>query len=243
VRVRTRGLIILLALSATATAAACTGAATPPSPLTVSVPAYSTARSADIKLDMRGGDLKVTGAGVELVSGMLAYARPDVKPEVSRGTHESTAGVVQTAVLKQPGGASAMPVATVAWKLQLGGGLPTDLSVSKGTGDLDLDLALVDAKNLSVGAGTGRLSVELGGPHPALSHVSLTNSSGDATVDASGEYPALEAFSVRSTSGAVQLDMSGTWGKSFTGSVVTQSGAIKLVLPEQGQRPRRCQRR
>jgi len=231
VRVSTRGLIILLALSATATAAACTRAATAPSPLTVSVLASSTARSADIKLDMPGGDLKVTGAGVDLVSGTLAYARPDAKPEVSSGTRESTAGVVQTAVLKQPGGASVTLEAIGAWKLQLGGGLPTDLSVPKGTGDLDLDLALVDAKNLSVGAGTGRLSVELGGPHPGLSHVSLANASGETTIDASGEYPALEAFEVRSASGAVDLDISGTWGKSFTGSVVTQSGAIRLVLP------------
>lgn len=223
------GMAILLGFGIAVLAGGC--AASPPAPVTARVPASPAARSASVAFDMPGGDLKVTGAGVEFVSGTLAFRREDARPTVVGGSRPSTAGVVQTAVLSQPSGPDTGADPAASWTAQLGGGLPTDITVAKSSGTADLDVSLVDVKDMSVTEASGRLVVKLGGPHPSLSHLTLMNASGATTVDASGEYPALEQLEVRSASGAVGLDISGTWGKSFTGAVATGSGAVNLVLP------------
>lgn len=195
----------------------------------VNVPAV-VERSADLTFDLSSADLRIAGGAADLVEGHLTYAPGDPKPEVAVASKESTAGKVATVALKQ--GVPAAGGGGRLWDLKLNGGLPADVTVTQKSGALDLDLGLVDVKDLAVSSESGRVRVKLAGPHPSMSHASIDARSGGVAVDASGEYPALEGLDVSSSSGDVYMDLAGTWRKDFTAKVEAKSGDVVLTLPE-----------
>ncbi len=189
-------------------------------------------RSADVRLTMDSGDIRLAGAAAGLVEGTLTYPGSDGKPLVSAGSRESTEGKVATVEIRQGRPAPATSGDRLI-DLRLNGGLPMDLAVVEHSGDAVLDLSLVDARDLRIETDSGGTAVKLSGPHPSLSHVSFVSRSGETSIAANGEYPAIERFDVESASGGVRLDLGGTWKKDFTVRVRTASGNVTLVLPRE----------
>lgn len=185
-------------------------------------------RSADVRLTLRSGDLKLAGGAAGLLEGSVTYPG-DAKPSVTTGSRESTSGKVVTVALEQPafGPTTVSPV----WDLRLNGGLPTNVFVSNASGDSTLDLMLADPKLLDIDSASGDVKLGLPGPHPSLSRLKLVSASGNVDVSVTGEYPALEAMDVSCASGNVGIDFTGTWRKSFTAGVSVSSGDVTLVLP------------
>jgi len=124
--------------------------------------ALGSATDADVRVEMAAGELTVSGGADDLMEGEFRYSRPSWKPRVryEEGTPTGRLTVETPDRLGSFIGRST----TYAWDLQLGAGVPIELSVIMGAGASELDLAGLDIRRLTVNLGAGESLIDLTGP-------------------------------------------------------------------------------
>ena len=148
---------------------------------TVSDPVSIDAGSADrahVELNMRAGELKVSGGGTKLLEGTLEYNVPRWKPEVTsshNGTHASV-------TVQQPDTGGNFGHSHNVWDLQLANKTQLDLIINCGAGQARLELGDVKLRDLQVHIGVGQVDLDLSGKPTQDYEVRINGGIGQANV-------------------------------------------------------------
>lgn len=139
-----------------------------------------TADRANVELDIRAGELKVSGGAKKLLEGNIDYNVSHWKPQIT----SSQNGVHATVTLRQPEGGSANWGNKVknTWDLQLSNKTLIDLSVNTGVGEASLNLGDVLLRSLNVKIGVGEVKLDLSGKPQHDYEVNVHGGIGQATV-------------------------------------------------------------
>jgi hypothetical protein len=140
-----------------------------------------TAERANVELNMRVGELRVSGGGTKLMEGNLEYNVARWKPEVT----SSQNGVHATVTVRQPdtghGGNWGNHVKN-EWDLHLANKTLLDLNINCGVGQSRLDLGAVLLRSLQVKIGVGQVDLDLSGKPTHDYDVTIEGGIGQASV-------------------------------------------------------------
>jgi len=143
------------------------------------------ASSVRVEIDMAAGELEVSGGAAELLEASFTYNVAELKPEVdySGGTLS-----VRTPDVKVRGAVLwDLDEYRYEWNLRLNEGVPMEMQVSMGAGRSDLRLGGLTLTSLDVTRGAGEVVVDLSGS-TSLTRLNVGGGAGDATVDLSGTW-------------------------------------------------------
>lgn len=136
------------------------------------------AERANVELNMRAGELKLSGGGDKLLAGTLEYNVPRWKPQVT-STHN---GMHATATIRQPDTGANFGHSRNTWDLQLANKILLDLTVNCGAGQARLDLGDVKLRYLQVHIGVGQVDLDLSGKPQRDYDVTINGGIGQANV-------------------------------------------------------------
>jgi hypothetical protein len=131
-----------------------------------------------VKLDLGGGDLKVTGGTDKLAAAEFRYGAAAPKPEV----HYSSAAGRGDLTITQSGNTSSFSHTSKDWDLRFNQDVPLEIEVHMGGGDAHLDLGRLTLRNLDVDLGAGDLDLDLRGAPKKSYDVRVSHGAGDCTV-------------------------------------------------------------
>jgi len=117
------------------------------------------AQSVQVSLDMKAGELKVTGGASQLLDANFTYNVPEWKPEVK---YEVSGGVGNLDV-EQPGSGSSTGDTQNNWDLHLNDKAPMEMTVNMGAGRATLTLSGLALSKLELNMGAGEATVDLTG--------------------------------------------------------------------------------
>jgi hypothetical protein len=139
-----------------------------------------TADRANVELNMRAGELRLSGGASKLLEGTLEYNLVRYKPQVT----SSKNGVHATVTVRQPEGGSTNwgGKARNTWDLQLADKTLLDLSVNCGAGQAKLNLGDVLLRSLQVQIGVGQVDLDLSGQPRRDYEVNIHGGIGQASV-------------------------------------------------------------
>jgi hypothetical protein len=140
-----------------------------------------TSDRANVELDMRAGELRVSGGAHKLMEGTLEYNIARFKPEVS----SSQNGAHATVTVRQPDGMGHSNWGGKmknVWDLQLADKTLLDLSVNCGAGEAKLNLGDLLLRSLRVQIGVGQVDVDLSGKPEHDYEVTIHGGIGQASV-------------------------------------------------------------
>lgn len=134
------------------------------------------ASSAEVRIEMGAGELRIDGGAEGLLDGEFVYSgreRPEVRYDVSGGR-----GYLS---VRQPP-SRGLGKHTHRWELRLNDHSATDLRVHLGAGQVVLKLSGTSLTRLEVDLGAGELSVDLTGPWDKDLEATIRGGVGQATV-------------------------------------------------------------
>jgi hypothetical protein len=139
-----------------------------------------TADRANVELDMRAGEMNVSGGATKLLEGTFEYNVPHWKPQVI----SSQNGVHATVTIRQPEGGRSNWGSKIknTWDLQLSNKTLIDLTTNCGAGEAKLNLGDVLLRSLNVKIGVGEVNVDLTGKPQHDYEVNIHGGIGQATV-------------------------------------------------------------
>ena len=117
------------------------------------------AKSVQVSLNMKAGELKVGGGATDLMEAEFTYNVPEWKPETQ---YEVSGGVGNLEVL-QPGSSSASGNTHNVWDVHLSKKAPMEMSVNMGAGRATLALGGLALSRLELNIGAGETTVDLTG--------------------------------------------------------------------------------
>lgn len=140
-------------------------------------------KSAQVKLTMGAGDLKVSSGSEKFLRAYFTYNVPDLKPEVNY----STSGGVATLSINEPD----THIHTVGnskyeWDLRLDDSIPLDLDMHFGAGQANLDLGRLDLQRVKVEMGVGQMQMDLRGAPKRDYNVDVQGGVGEADIKLPG---------------------------------------------------------
>lgn len=121
--------------------------------------AVGAAKSVQVNLNMKAGELKVGGGATNLLEADFSYNVPEWKPEVK---YEVSGGVGNLKV-EQPGSGSSTSNTRNDWDLHLSSKTPTEMTVNMGAGRATLTLSGMELSRLELNMGAGETTVDLTG--------------------------------------------------------------------------------
>jgi hypothetical protein len=139
-----------------------------------------TAGRANVELDMRAGELRVSGGATKLLEGTLEYNVTRYKPSVT----SSINGEHATITVSQPGGGTSNWGGKTknVWDLQLASKTLLDLGINCGAGQAKLNLGDVLLRSLQIQMGAGQVDLDLSGKPAHDYEVTIQGGIGQATV-------------------------------------------------------------
>jgi len=141
-----------------------------------------TADRANVELDMRAGELRLSGGASKLLEGTLEYNATRYKPRVT----SSINGEHATITVNQPDGSGGTSnwggKAKNTWDLQLSNKTLLDLGINCGAGQAKLNLGDVLLRSLQVHIGVGQVDLDLSGKPAHDYEVTIQGGVGQATV-------------------------------------------------------------
>jgi hypothetical protein len=143
------------------------------------------AASVRVEIEMAAGELEVSGGAAELLEASFTYNVAELKPEVdySGGTLS-----VRTPDVKVGGGALwDLDEYRYEWDLRLNEDVPMEMQVSMGAGRSDLRLGGLALTRLDVTRGAGEVVVDLSGS-TSLTRLNVGGGAGGVAVDLSGTW-------------------------------------------------------
>jgi len=139
------------------------------------------AEMVNVRIEMKGGELEVTGGALELLDAFFSYRSGKWKPEVtySEAGFRGHLLVRQSTVSERIGPRGGF---RNEWRLKLNNGVPMDLEVKLGAGRSQMDLAGLHLRSLEVHMGAGELNLNLGGQWRKSFEARIRGGIGKATV-------------------------------------------------------------
>jgi hypothetical protein len=202
------------------------------------------ASSARVDLSFPAGELRVEGGAGGLMDASFRYNVADWQPQVDYSVQGSEGDLR----ISQPGaeGGGFADLGNVGdlvndWTIQLGSGVPLDLTIQVGAGESTLNLGSLDLTRLSIETGAGISSVDLTGNWQHDVDVSISAGVGELTVTLPAEMgvrvnPDTAVVSV-TTSGLTQdgggyvNSASGTAPYTLTLDLEAGVGSVTLRVP------------
>jgi N-terminal domain of toast_rack, DUF2154 len=136
-------------------------------------------------LSIGAGKLTVSGGAAALMNADFTYNVDSWKPQVSYAVR----GTLGQLTVKQPSvNNSGLSLGNVRyeWNVRLNNDVPTDLNVTLGAGEAQLNLR--DASITSLSLKSGASSANLALPAKSLTNLDITSGTGSVTVDLSGDW-------------------------------------------------------
>jgi len=133
-------------------------------------------KSAQVRLNMGAGDLKISSGTQKLLRASFTYDMPQSKPEV----RYSTSGDVGRLEISQPESHAHIGHTKYEWDLRLSHEIPIDLNVQLGAGQAQLDLGSLDLRRVSVEMGVGQMHMDLCGTPKHDYYVNVEGGVGEA---------------------------------------------------------------
>jgi hypothetical protein len=139
-----------------------------------------TADRANVELNMRAGEMDVSGGGTKLLEGNIEYNVATWKPQISSTKN----GVHASVTVRQPENGSANMGNHVknTWDLRLSNKNLLDLAINFGAGKAKLDLGDVLLRSLQVQIGVGEVDLDLEGKPTRDYDVTIHGGIGKASV-------------------------------------------------------------
>jgi len=199
------------------------------------------ARSAQVTLNMKAGELRVTGGATDLLDGDFIYNVAEWKPEL---TYEVNGGVGNLQVT-QPGSDASVGNTRNEWDVRLNSATPTELNVNMGAGRATLTLSGMALNRLEFNMGAGETTVDLTGNWRKDLSAQIHGGVGKATVRlprdigvhviAHGGLGAINAHDLQKEGDAYVNEL---YGKSpITLSVEVEGGVGEIDLETVGEPP------
>ena len=117
------------------------------------------AKSVQVNLNMKAGELKVGGGATGLLEANFNYNVPEWKPEVDYQVNGSV-GLLEVA---QPGSGSSTSNTRNEWDLHLNNSVPMEMNVNMGAGRTVLTLSGLALSRLELNMGAGETTVDITG--------------------------------------------------------------------------------
>jgi hypothetical protein len=117
------------------------------------------AKSVQVNLNMKAGELKVGGGATGLLKANFNYNVPEWKPEVDYQVNGSV-GLLEVA---QPGSGSSTSNTRNEWDLHLNNSVPMEMNVNMGAGRTVLTLSGLALSRLELNMGAGETTVDITG--------------------------------------------------------------------------------
>jgi hypothetical protein len=117
------------------------------------------ARSVQVNLNVKAGELKVGGGAARLLEANFNYNVPEWKPEVKYQV-TGNAGLLE---VTQPGSGSSTTNTRNEWDLHLNNSVPMEMTVSMGAGSTVLTLSGLALSRLELNMGAGDTTVDMTG--------------------------------------------------------------------------------
>jgi hypothetical protein len=135
-----------------------------------------------VVLEMSAGEMTVSGAdlGTEAFEGEFSYWPSGLEPEfdTTKDPSQVEVSVSQPRFERFRFGSRMRN----EWDISLAEGIPTDLAVQMGAGDLTLDLSSVDVTDLDVELGAGESTIDLSGERANDLDGQVTAGAGEVTI-------------------------------------------------------------
>jgi hypothetical protein len=147
------------------------------------------ATSASISLQIKVGELAVTGGAETLLNAQFVYNVPEWEPQVDYRVQGSEGVLTVT----QPSTGAGLPIGDVRyqWDIRLNNGVPMALSVDLGAGQGNLTLGDLSLNALNVKAGVGEAVIDLNGNWDHDVQATLQAGVGELTVRLPGQMGVL----------------------------------------------------
>jgi hypothetical protein len=143
------------------------------------------ATSVRVEIDMAAGELDVTGGAAELLEANFTYNVAELKPEVEYGGGTLS---VRTPNVKVRGDSLwDLDDYRYEWDLRLNDGVAMNMKVNMGAGRADLKLGSLSLTELDISRGAGEVQVDLSGP-ASPTRLNIGGGAGAVTVDLSGAW-------------------------------------------------------
>jgi hypothetical protein len=171
------------------------------------------------------------GDGVALLRGRFRYNVKEWAPSVKQNTSDDT-----TTVTVGQGLGSQIPLGTSddyvnEWDVGLAYGVPIDLGVDIGAGQVQLDLGGLSLSDLSVTSGSADVSATFDSPNPEpLGLLRVTSGTGKFVASGLGNAN-FDRLSVLGGTGIVNLDFSGAQARSAVVDIKAGAGRIDIRVP------------
>jgi hypothetical protein len=137
------------------------------------------AKSVEVQLKMRAGELRLQGGARELMEGHFSYNIDHWKPEIDYHL------VGQKGILSvEQGRSGGIPMGNTRnrWDILLSKDVPIDLEINFGAGQGKLDLSQLMINSLDIDMGVGDLTIDLTGEHKQNLDVAIDGGVGHATI-------------------------------------------------------------
>jgi hypothetical protein len=145
--------------------------------------ALGSAERAVVDVDMGAGDLSIEGASLDgdVMQGTFIYSPDELEPEVDG---DAGADTIEVSISHPRVSGLNFGTRNFAsdWDIALAEGIPTDLRVSLGAGNGDLDLTGLDVTDLRLDMGAGDVTLDLSGPRDTDLDARVTAGAGTVTV-------------------------------------------------------------
>lgn len=129
-------------------------------------------------INMRAGELHIEGGAPNLMTASFRYSesvgRPTVRYEVT-GDHGRL-------TVESPKNGSGTGNTVNKWDLQIGSGVPLDVTVSLGAGESNLDMSQLPLRSLEVNMGAGEMALNVSGGYKRDVTVQVNGGVGEARI-------------------------------------------------------------
>jgi hypothetical protein len=126
------------------------------------------------RLRMNAGELDVSGGAAKLMDADFKYNVAAWKPELRYSNGDLS--------LEQPGPKSSIGNTKNEWRVHFNDGVPIDLSIQVGAGDVKLNLGSLNLRGVDFEMGAGDLHLDLRGKPAKDYDVRVRGGAGDATI-------------------------------------------------------------
>lgn len=188
---------------AAAALAGCSVSTVPPGPTQYDTKVIDRddSKTADVRLNMGAGDLKISSGTQKLLRAYFTYNVPQYKPEV----RYNSAGGVGTLEISEPEAHAHIGNMKYEWDLRLNNEIPIALDVHFGAGQAQLDLGNLDLRRVTVEMGVGQMQMDLRGTPKNDYDVNVHGGVGEADI----KLPSNTGIEAHATGGIGEISVRG----------------------------------
>jgi hypothetical protein len=183
-------------------------------------------KTANIKIEMGGGRLALSGGSSKLVEGNVVYNVPDWKPTLSLETNNLLISQTHTSNVGIPNGNIKND-----WNLKLGS-ITTSLQISAGAYEGILDLSGIPITDLEINDGASKATVEFNSANPVeMQRFTYKTGASDVSLVGLGNANTSQVV-FSSGAGNYTLDFTGSLTKDMNVKISSGLSQVKIIVPK-----------